>query len=258
MERDLGGDKSPWKDRAFEVQQWSRTLRTRRWMKALESMRPGARQPARKGPTSSSTAGGRVIATPTPDRTTRAPRGNPRGADRRDRKVPAEGSPRPPLRSHPARDESSGRDGTGTGARRHPQESPRTNRRETRRSWNPPPRSLRSRAETGPPPPARAGKTGRERREPQPGSPRQARPFEGRPARVDGERSGVATPGTPASAGTTEVRRAGGLRGPHADVSGPAPEGRARRRLRARTEGCGGATGSITTRTEGRVTGPSE
>jgi hypothetical protein len=173
-------------------------------------------------------------------------------------RAPKEGNPRPSLRIRPAREDTRGRDGAGTGARPPPpgvtQDEPQGNQgvRGTPRpgAYASGPRPAH--------PPARAGRPARRGGNPSLGRTRRARPFEEWPAKVNDERSGVATPGAPASAGTSKVRRAGGLRGPHANASGPASEGRARRQLQARTEESGGATDSITTRTEDRATGPSE
>jgi hypothetical protein len=228
-------------------------------MKALESMRPGTRQPAGNGQTSHSTAKERAIAPPTPDRTTRASRGNPRGADPKDSQEPRRREIRdhlfafiPQGKIHAEEVEPEQVPAPTPGVTQdEPQGKPEG-------SWNPPPRSLRFRAEAGSHPPARAGRT-------EPGK-------EGTPAcgarvtrarsmtslKTDDERSGVATPGVPASAGTSKVRRTGGLRGPHAIASEPASEGRARRQLQARTEDSGGAARSTTTRTEDRETGSSE
>jgi hypothetical protein len=85
-------------------------------------------------------------------------------------RAPKEGKPRPSLRIRPAREDTRGRDGAGTGARPPPpgvtQDEPPG---KPGCSWNPPPRSLRFRAETSPP--TRKGReTGQERREPQPGA----------------------------------------------------------------------------------------
>lgn len=256
---DLEGDRSPWKDRAFEFQQWNRTLRTRRWMKALESMRPGTRQPAGNGPTSYSTAGERAIAHPTPDRRTRASRGDPRGADRKS----SQELRRREIRDHPFAFVPQGKIHAeemepGQVPAPHPQESPRTNPKGNQKVRGTPRPGACASGPRPAHPPARAGRPARRGGNPSLGRTRRARPFEEWPAKVNDERSGVATPGAPASAGTSKVRRAGGLRGPHANASGPASDGRARRQLQARTEESGGATDSITTRTEDRATGPSE
>lgn len=173
-------------------------------MKALESMRPGTRQPAGNGPTSHSTAKERAIAPPTPDRTTRASRGNPRGADPKDSQEPR----RREIRDHFFAFVPQGKiHAEGVEPEQVPAPTPGVTQDEPQGkpegSWNPPPRSLRFRAEAGPYPPARAGRT-------EPGE-------EGTPAcgaratrarsmsslKTDDERSGVATPVVPASAGTT-------------------------------------------------------
>lgn len=145
-------------------------------------------------------------------------------------RAPKEGNPKPPLRIHPAREDTRGRSGAGTGARPHPQESRRTNPRETEVFVEPPAKefALPGRDRTIP---TRKGRKDRTRRGGYPSlrRPRDARPLDDQPPKADDERSGVATPGAPASAGTSKVRRAGGLRGPHANASEPASEGRARR-----------------------------
>jgi len=129
-------------------------------MKALESMRPGTRQPAGNGPTSHSTAKERAIAPPTPDRTTRASRGNPRGADPKDSQEPR----RREIRDHFFAFIPQGKNhAEGVEPEQVPAPTPRSHAGRTqgkpRCSWNPPPRSLRSRAEAGPILPARAGRT---------------------------------------------------------------------------------------------------
>jgi len=116
----------------------------------------------------------------------------------------------------------------------HPQESRRTNPR-----GNPKVRGTRRPGAhaSGPRPdrPARKGRKDRAGKGECPSlcRPRIARPFDAWSPKASDERSGVATPGAPASAGTNEVRRAGGLRGPHANASGPAPDGEASRQLLA-------------------------
>jgi hypothetical protein len=106
-------------------------------------MRPGTRQPAGNGPTSYSTAKERAIAPPTPDRRTRASRGNPRGADRKS----SQELRRREIRDHPFAFVPQGKIHAeemepGQVPAPHPQESPRTNPRETRVFVEPPAQEL--------------------------------------------------------------------------------------------------------------------
>jgi len=57
-------------------------------------------------------------------------------------RAPKEGKPRPSLRIRPAREDTRGRDGAGTAPVPYPQESPRTNPRETRVFVEPPAQEL--------------------------------------------------------------------------------------------------------------------
>jgi hypothetical protein len=189
----------------------------------------------------------------------RASRGDPRGADPKDSQEPR----RRENRDHPFAFVPQGKNqAEGVEPEQVPAPTPRSHAgrtpRETRAFVESPAQefALPGRGRTHPP--ERAGRTAPGKEGPPACGPRNARPLDEQPQKADDERSGVATPGAPASAGTSKVRRAGGLRGPHATTSEPASEGRARRQLQARTEDGGGTAGSTTTRTEDRETGPSE
>lgn len=229
-------------------------------MEALESMRPGTRQRAPKGPDLALDRG--------------------RASDRSFDTGPEAPEPRGETREERTR--GTRKSPEGGRAETTPSHSPRKGRY-TRKEWSrnrcppPPPGVTQDEPQgnqgvrgilrpgayaSGPRPdhphPQGQGRPDQERRSPQPAARATRARSMSSPKKADDERSGVATPGAPASAGTSKVRRAGGLRGPHATASEPVSEGRARRKLQAWTEDDGGAARSITTRTEDRETGSSE
>lgn len=90
-----------------------------------------------------------------------SPEGRPEGSGPEGlARARTEGNPRPRLRHHPEREEPSGRRGAGTGARPHPQESPRTNPKGNQGVRGTPAQERTSRAEARPDLLERAGETG--------------------------------------------------------------------------------------------------